>query len=77
MNQNFFRFKYIIHLQRFPSVTNIDPMVEDECSEHEAISVIEGVKYAANVWIRMRDNRNSIDENGCPAPYREGKNMET
>ena len=29
-------------------------MTEDEYSEHEAMPVIEGVKYAANVWLHQR-----------------------
>merc|ERR1712228_873279 len=39
----------------FPSVLNNDPFEKDECSEHEALPVIKGVKHAANAWIRMRD----------------------
>ena len=54
--------------QRFPSVTNLDPMAEDVCSEHEAMPVIEGMKHAANVWIHMRNYQD--DDNGCPTfPY--------
>ena len=51
-----------IFAQRFPSVTNLDPMVEDSCSLHEAMPVIEGIKHAANVWIHMR----SYQDDGCP-----------
>ena len=48
----------------YPAVTDFNPMAEDECSEHEALPVIEGIKHAANAWIHMRDYQNSSDD--CP-----------
>lgn len=39
----------------WPSVLNSDPLSKDPRTEHEALSVKEGTKYAANGWIHMYD----------------------
>lgn len=39
----------------WPSVLDSDPNAKDFRTEHEAMDVIEGVKYGANAWIHLRD----------------------
>ena len=39
----------------WPNVLNDKPNEEDEMFDHEALPVESGVKYAANVWLHMRD----------------------
>ena len=39
-------------------------MVEDHCSLHEAMHIIEGTKHATNVWIHVRNYHDQ--EDGCP-----------
>lgn len=38
----------------WPSVLNDDPNTEDRRSEHEALPVLQGIKYGANSWIHQR-----------------------
>ena len=39
----------------WPSVLDEDPNRKDPRTDHEALPVIKGVKYAANAWIHQRD----------------------
>ena len=39
----------------WPSILDSDLLAEDKRTEHEALAVEEGEKYAANVWIHTRD----------------------
>ena len=39
----------------WPSVLNEDLNLKDGRTEHEAMAVIKGQKYAANAWIHLRD----------------------
>ena len=39
----------------WPSIYNHDPMEKDGRTTHEAISVVDGVKFAANAWVHMYD----------------------
>lgn len=39
----------------WPSVRDDDVYADDLRTEHEALEVIEGVKYAANFWVHLRD----------------------
>eukprot|EP00549_Striatella_unipunctata_P007896 CAMPEP_0118724462 /NCGR_PEP_ID=MMETSP0800-20121206/32590_1 /TAXON_ID=210618 ORGANISM="Striatella unipunctata, Strain CCMP2910" /NCGR_SAMPLE_ID=MMETSP0800 /ASSEMBLY_ACC=CAM_ASM_000638 /LENGTH=470 /DNA_ID=CAMNT_0006633037 /DNA_START=34 /DNA_END=1446 /DNA_ORIENTATION=- len=48
----------------WPSVYDHDPNLKDPTTEHEALPVKKGVKYAANAWLHMRDFKTPND-NGC------------
>lgn len=48
----------------WPSVQNGDPNNIDLRTEHEAMEVIDGEKYGANVWIHLRDFK-TPSSNGC------------
>lgn len=48
----------------WPSVPDANPHVEDERTLHEALPVIRGTKYGANVWFHQRQFRVAY-ENGC------------
>lgn len=48
----------------WPSVMNHDPNKKDRRTEHEAMDVLEGVKYGANAWIHLRDFKTPNNE-GC------------
>ncbi|KAG8466346.1 hypothetical protein KFE25_002102 [Diacronema lutheri] len=51
------------------SVLDEDPYERDDRTDHEALDVIAGVKYAANYWLHMFPFR-SISDLGCDnAPY--------
>ena len=39
----------------WPSVLDSEPLKIDERTDHQALDVEKGVKYAANSWIHMRD----------------------
>ena len=39
----------------WPNVLDEDPMEWDKMTEHQALPVIKGTKYAANAWIHMHD----------------------
>mmetsp|Transcript_2437 Transcript_2437/g.3597 ORF Transcript_2437/g.3597 Transcript_2437/m.3597 type:complete len:389 (-) Transcript_2437:79-1245(-) len=39
----------------WPSVLNEDPNKKDPRTDHQALSVEEGVKYGANAWVHQRD----------------------
>ena len=41
----------------WPSVLGEDPNVRDFRTEHEALTVVKGVKYGANAWVHQRDYR--------------------
>lgn len=43
------------------NVLNKKPNEEDELLDHEALPVISGVKYAANLWLHQRDFKNSLN----------------
>lgn len=48
----------------WPSVLNEDPHKIDRRTEHEALPVLKGHKYAANAWIHQR-NYKTPHENNC------------
>lgn len=48
----------------WPSVLNSDPMAIDSRSQHQAMDVEKGTKFAANGWIHMYDYVTS-NRNGC------------
>ena len=48
----------------WPSVLNEDPSREDSRTYHEAKKVIDGVKFAANAWLHLRDYE-TPDSIGC------------
>ena len=48
----------------WPSVLNHDPSERDDRTEHEAVTVHKGVKYAANYWLHMYDFQYANDR-GC------------
>lgn len=50
----------------WPSVLDSNLLREDRRTEHEAMEVIEGNKYAANAWIHLRDFQGPYDA-GCPS----------
>lgn len=39
----------------WPSVLNAEPMAKDGRTQHQALDVKKGIKYAANGWIHMYD----------------------
>lgn len=39
----------------WPSVLDADPLEIDNRTEHEALPVLRGRKYAANAWFHMRN----------------------
>uniref|UniRef100_A0A7R9W3W3 Fe2OG dioxygenase domain-containing protein n=1 Tax=Pseudictyota dubia TaxID=2749911 RepID=A0A7R9W3W3_9STRA len=39
----------------WPNVLNEDPEKEDERTQHQALPVVNGTKYAANAWIHLHD----------------------
>ena len=47
----------------WPSVLSDDPHAMDPRTEHEALPVLKGHKYAANVWIHQRDYKNPHERN--------------
>jgi len=49
----------------WPSVLDQNPFKEDKRTDHEALPVIRGKKFAANVWIHMRDYQTG-HKLGCP-----------
>ena len=50
----------------WPSVLDDDLTAEDKRTEHEALPVEKGEKYAANAWIHTRDYQGPFKE-GCPS----------
>ena len=50
----------------WPSVRDDDPYEEDKRTDHEAVPVIRGEKYAANAWIHQRDFQTGFRA-GCPS----------
>mmetsp|Transcript_3459 Transcript_3459/g.9014 ORF Transcript_3459/g.9014 Transcript_3459/m.9014 type:complete len:293 (-) Transcript_3459:413-1291(-) len=48
----------------WPNVLNDDPDKMDERTEHQALRVMRGTKYAANAWIHMHDWQGSM-RRGC------------
>lgn len=48
----------------WPSVYDSNPMVSDQRMYHQALEVIEGVKFAANGWIHQY-NYVAAQEAGC------------
>ncbi len=46
------------------NVLDSDPHKEDQRTWHQGSTVVKGIKYAANLWIHMRDYRNPVD-NKC------------
>lgn len=48
----------------WPNVLSEDPSKSDGRTYHEAMPVIEGVKYGANAWVHMNDFKTSM-ERGC------------
>eukprot|EP00568_Trieres_chinensis_P011318 CAMPEP_0183301536 /NCGR_PEP_ID=MMETSP0160_2-20130417/7617_1 /TAXON_ID=2839 ORGANISM="Odontella Sinensis, Strain Grunow 1884" /NCGR_SAMPLE_ID=MMETSP0160_2 /ASSEMBLY_ACC=CAM_ASM_000250 /LENGTH=498 /DNA_ID=CAMNT_0025464173 /DNA_START=17 /DNA_END=1513 /DNA_ORIENTATION=- len=46
----------------WPNVLNVSPNEEDQLFDHEALPVTEGTKYAANVWLHMRDFKSHVAE---------------
>lgn len=37
----------------WPSTYDSEPMKEDERTTHEAMPVLEGIKYGANMWVHQ------------------------
>eukprot|EP01082_Thalassiosira_pseudonana_P015143 g14489.t1 g14489 contig9:1946719-1947659(+) len=50
----------------WPSVLDEEPYQMDGRTEHEALEVVKGEKYAANAWIHMRDFQTTM-ATGCPS----------
>ena len=48
----------------WPSVLDEDPLEIDERTEHEAMPVLKGRKYAANAWLHLRSYQKAL-ELGC------------
>ena len=48
----------------WPSVLDSDPNERDFRTEHEAVTVTEGVKFAANYWLHMYDFQYAVNR-GC------------
>ena len=48
----------------WPNVLNEYPLERDDRTEHEAMPVIKGRKFAANVWIHLRSIVMAV-ERGC------------
>ena len=47
----------------WPSVTSDDPTRDEPYTNHEALTVEEGMKYASNVWIHNYDYRTPAARN--------------
>jgi len=48
----------------WPSVLDDKPEMKDPRTDHEALPVINGIKYGANAWLHTRDYK-AAEENGC------------
>ena len=48
----------------WPSISNRDPSRDEPQTNHEALPVEDGMKYASNVWLHMYDYRTPADA-GC------------
>ena len=48
----------------WPSVLDDDPTTIDDRTEHEAMPVVQGQKYAANAWFHLR-SREKATEMDC------------
>ena len=48
----------------WPSVLDEDPERKDHRTDHEALPVVEGQKFAANAWLHLRDFKEANDK-GC------------
>jgi len=48
----------------WPSVFNDDPNTKDTRADHQALPVVQGVKYGANAWIHQRDFKGA-NKIGC------------
>ena len=55
----------------WPSVADQDPFLRDDRTDHEALPVVEGVKYAANYWLHMYPFRGPSDAECENIAYRE------
>jgi len=51
------------------SVLDADPYERDDRTDHEAIAVTAGTKYAANYWLHMFPFRTHSDRGCDNAPY--------
>jgi prolyl 4-hydroxylase len=49
----------------WPSVLNSHPDSIDPRSDHQALPVLEGVKYGANAWIHQRDYKSDDTDGVC------------
>ena len=47
----------------WPNVMNDDPFEWDPMTQHQALPVKKGVKYAANAWIHMHDYQKAYEKN--------------
>eukprot|EP00540_Astrosyne_radiata_P005625 CAMPEP_0116864522 /NCGR_PEP_ID=MMETSP0418-20121206/24868_1 /TAXON_ID=1158023 /ORGANISM="Astrosyne radiata, Strain 13vi08-1A" /LENGTH=83 /DNA_ID=CAMNT_0004499751 /DNA_START=209 /DNA_END=460 /DNA_ORIENTATION=+ len=47
----------------WPSVRDDDPNVIDGRTQHEALTVEKGIKYAANAWVHRRDFKGPFHKN--------------
>jgi len=56
------------HAILWPSTLDDQPMVADGRTDHEAMPVHEGVKYAANMWVHQFDFK-TPSERGCELTY--------
>ena len=48
----------------WPSVLDSDPNARDDRTEHEAVTVIAGTKFAANYWLHQYEFH-APNERGC------------
>jgi prolyl 4-hydroxylase len=49
----------------WPSVLNSHPNHIDSRSDHQALPVLEGIKYGANAWIHQRDYKSDDTDGVC------------
>mmetsp|Transcript_23163 Transcript_23163/g.49975 ORF Transcript_23163/g.49975 Transcript_23163/m.49975 type:complete len:408 (-) Transcript_23163:251-1474(-) len=52
----------------WPSTLDSQPMLTDDRTLHEAMPVIDGIKYGANMWVHQFDFK-TPSERGCPLTY--------
>ena len=48
----------------WPSVLDEDPNAKDDRTDHEALPVLEGIKFGANAWLHQRDYEDA-QSRGC------------
>ena len=50
----------------WPSVTSNSFLAPEEKTHHEALPVVKGIKYAANLWMHLYDFRGPSRAGLCP-----------